>query len=371
MLLGTGSDPVVVPTNMRQDKFREVLSAITDVDLVQDKRPLFEAAPGAPTKAEALRQTPRMPMLQDNDPSQAALPRDLMDPFGKGPTSENGTPLSIGALRRAKLVTIGDGRYWMALGDPSSDSDAQWVMDGTGKKFELNLKQLEPLIKSRRPDLYKDYVDPVWGMPTATPAAPAVASGPTLQAQPLTVPAAPGVYGSMQPAPGGAAPAAPPPAAQPLPQKLPQVALPPPAPPTPVQPAPAAQPAAPRPVPPPLPTQPPPAPAAKADDVLQYFPKGTDKATAEKHYKALADDFKADGREEDLAAAIKNGARFDAGGVLRPPPVNGFIAGAVGISGAEGRFVYIKKKPDGTPGSHFVVEHGDVEAFKKKHEAGK
>lgn len=100
---------------------------------------------------------------------------DLIDAFGSMPMSENGTPLSMAKVRGGKLVTIGDGRYYVATGDLAAD-DPQFVRDGTGKNFVLDLKALEPKLRQRRPDLYKGYevavqgeaYDPITSAPVPT-----------------------------------------------------------------------------------------------------------------------------------------------------------------------------------------------------------
>ena len=102
---------------------------------------------------------------------------DLIDPFGSMPMTENGNPLNIdmAKVRSGKLVTVGDGRYFIATGDLAAD-DPQFVRDGTGKNFVLDLKALEPKLRQRRPDLYKGYevavqgeaYDPITSAPVPT-----------------------------------------------------------------------------------------------------------------------------------------------------------------------------------------------------------
>lgn len=122
--LGRGN-PVVVPANLRQSGFADVL-----------------------------------PSLREGD---------LTDAFGAGPSTRSGNPVSMGALRRATMVTVGPGQYWMALGDPQG-TDPQWVENGMGKRYVLDLNQLEPLLRKRRPDLYLGYVEPVVAPPPLTDA---------------------------------------------------------------------------------------------------------------------------------------------------------------------------------------------------------
>lgn len=97
---------------------------------------------------------------------EALRPEDLIDPFGKGPTSGKGTPLSMGALRRGYFVSTdaARGKYFIALGDPTGE-DPMFVQDGTGKNFVLDIDSLKDKLRSRRPELFQGYVNPVWGSP--------------------------------------------------------------------------------------------------------------------------------------------------------------------------------------------------------------
>lgn len=115
---------VVLPTNVRTDALPEIMEAVRITDLVEGKPP--EAGKTGPVQG------------------------------GEAPIDVMGRPLSIGTLRRATLVTIGDGRYWMALGDPTGD-DPQWVGSKTAPdgRFVLDLKKLEPVLRERVPSAYK------------------------------------------------------------------------------------------------------------------------------------------------------------------------------------------------------------------------
>jgi len=103
---GTGA-PAVVPPDVKRDRFGELLDTIR--------------------------------------------PEDLVDPFDVGPSAADGTPLSLATLRRARLVTVGPSRYWLALGD--LQDDPQFVMHG-GRPFVLDLGALGDTLRRRRPDLY-------------------------------------------------------------------------------------------------------------------------------------------------------------------------------------------------------------------------
>lgn len=102
-----GSRPVVIPPDVKQDGFAELIEAIRLDDLV--------AAGGAPLHGD-------------------------------------GSPASLASVRRASLVSAGDARYLLALGDPADDP--QWLMDGRGEPYVLDLARLAPALRKRRPDLY-------------------------------------------------------------------------------------------------------------------------------------------------------------------------------------------------------------------------
>ncbi|MEL6289532.1 MAG: hypothetical protein AAFQ35_12240 [Pseudomonadota bacterium] len=72
-----------------------------------------------------------------------------LDDFSSPPRDANGAPLSVSAIRRGTLVTQGNGRYWIALGDPDGD-DPQWLAGETpGKPFVLDLPALLPKLRAR------------------------------------------------------------------------------------------------------------------------------------------------------------------------------------------------------------------------------
>ena len=105
---GPAGSPIVIPPDVRQDKFKDLIETI---------------------RAE-----------------------DLIDPFGGRPESGDGKPLTMATLRRAKLVTIGQGRYMMALGS-DLQNDPQYVVRG-GEPYVLDLNALSGTLRRRRPDLY-------------------------------------------------------------------------------------------------------------------------------------------------------------------------------------------------------------------------
>lgn len=105
--ISRGDTPVVIPPDVKQDGFGELVEAIRLDDLT--------ATGGAPLHGD-------------------------------------GSPASIASVRRARLVSAGAARYLLALGDPLEDP--QYLMDGRGQPYVLDLGKLAPTLRKRRPDLY-------------------------------------------------------------------------------------------------------------------------------------------------------------------------------------------------------------------------
>lgn len=53
----------------------------------------------------------------------------------------NGVPLTARQLRRAHLVTAGDGVYRVALGDPYG-ADPQWLATPDGRHWQIDMREL-------------------------------------------------------------------------------------------------------------------------------------------------------------------------------------------------------------------------------------
>lgn len=66
----------------------------------------------------------------------------------------NGKGVNIATFRAATLVSIGDGRYWAAMGEPESE-DPQYLQGPDGKLFVLDLKRMMPALRRRRPDYFR------------------------------------------------------------------------------------------------------------------------------------------------------------------------------------------------------------------------
>lgn len=101
-----GSDKVVVPVNVRADRFDNVVDAIRDEDL-------------------------------------ARLPPGI-----------DGKPVAARTVQKGHLVAVGVGRYRVAAGDPAGD-DPQWVTTQDGSYFILDLNALEGTLRTRVPGAYR------------------------------------------------------------------------------------------------------------------------------------------------------------------------------------------------------------------------
>jgi hypothetical protein len=102
---GGDSNAIVLPPAVRADGLEDLLGAITTEDLVASR-----------------------------------------------PRYADGSTAPVSEVRRAKLKNAGDGRYWLALGDPEGE-DPQWLLDTDGRKWVLDLNAMLPELGRRRPDL--------------------------------------------------------------------------------------------------------------------------------------------------------------------------------------------------------------------------
>lgn len=142
-LFAGGSDPFIAPANVDAARVRELLDTVRITDLVEGGMPVDVEAPetdvettAAAVGVQGFANIPALTALQ-----QKGLPVD-----------DKGRPVSIATLRRARLVTVGDGRYFLAMG---SDEDPRYIRTPTGENYVLDLKALEPVLSERRPDLYR------------------------------------------------------------------------------------------------------------------------------------------------------------------------------------------------------------------------
>jgi uncharacterized protein YcbK (DUF882 family) len=125
-ILDPVSNAIVLPSNVRQDTWREMFDQITADDLRAANQPL--------------------------------------------PVDANGVPLSMTRVVNSTFVQIGPGQYMIARGDPSVAGAEQWVLaspspQGAAKTdaaaplrpsepFILDLKALTPVLRRRLPDLF-------------------------------------------------------------------------------------------------------------------------------------------------------------------------------------------------------------------------
>lgn len=82
--------------------------------------------------------------------------------FGDAPPRfANGKPVTKADLGNAALEMVGDGRYWLNMGS----ADVPLYLKGSGEEpFTLDLNALEPKLKQRRSDLYLGGKPPLPGM---------------------------------------------------------------------------------------------------------------------------------------------------------------------------------------------------------------
>lgn len=126
---GFGSNnPIVIPPNIKKDGFRDLIQTIRHEDL-------YSSAGYGGVETSVV-----------------------------GPVTGDRRPLPLADIRRANLVTVGPGQYWLSMGDPDG-GDPQWIKDVSGKNYVLDMHALEPLLKKRRPDLYLGYLQPVADVP--------------------------------------------------------------------------------------------------------------------------------------------------------------------------------------------------------------
>lgn len=106
---GGGRIEVQVPPSIRQDRFGDVLGALTDADL-------------------------------------AALPNP--------PVTPSGAPMDAGALRRMMPI-FGPGGYRFAMPSTDSSQARRPVMGRDGRPFVLDLEAMSPTLRGRVPDAYR------------------------------------------------------------------------------------------------------------------------------------------------------------------------------------------------------------------------
>lgn len=91
------------------------------------------------------------------DLKQDAMPELMrsieLGDFEVPPMTAGRRTASAAAIRQAKLVPAGAGRFYLNIGD---DDAPEWLANAEGGKFVLDMKALKPRLAPRRPDLYLD-----------------------------------------------------------------------------------------------------------------------------------------------------------------------------------------------------------------------
>lgn len=150
---GPYSQNIVIPPNVRQDKFHELVASIRSQDLIKGGVPALPSGMEAPKDADVAEGAAASKIL-----ARGSLQTPTPNVTLGTPLDSKGRPISAGALQNMTLVSVGEGKYQIAQGDPASNEPkfvAEMGPDGRLKEYVLDLKQLEPVLKQRRPDLYK------------------------------------------------------------------------------------------------------------------------------------------------------------------------------------------------------------------------
>lgn len=117
--------PVIVPSNVRADGFKDLIDTIRIEDL-GEARPYIRVA--------------REITIDDIKAGGVIKPRYEMKP---APITE---------LRRATLRNVDAGRYQVIT--RKDDAGVELLVDKNGRPYELDLNALAPVLRKRRPDLY-------------------------------------------------------------------------------------------------------------------------------------------------------------------------------------------------------------------------
>lgn len=131
----------IVPPNIRTDALPDLIDALRITDLVEGGMP-----GGTPDLGLKMSAAEKQSLARAKEHAKQTglddVDRNLVPRATRGAPIDNmGRLITVGAFRRATLVTIGDGRYWMALGNPLSD-DPQWIgsHDTPDGRYVLDLK---------------------------------------------------------------------------------------------------------------------------------------------------------------------------------------------------------------------------------------
>ncbi len=159
-----GGMQYIVPPNIAQDKVPTLLANLKISDIIGG----YPVAPGAAdikTEAKTGKQysgggpeTP--PVVGSVDKfdggtigeTAAAMRMQGTAPQSNDPVGSRGEPVSMATIRQAKLVTVGDGRYWLAMGD---NNDQKFIKTFDGRNWELDLHKYESILRPRVRDAYR------------------------------------------------------------------------------------------------------------------------------------------------------------------------------------------------------------------------
>ena len=155
---GRSKPTILVPTNVDQGKIPDLINALKVSDLVPQSVATTGAAGELPATESGGMTPPQMTeeersAVQNSAASTGALTRI---PLAGAPVYKNGQLISLADLRGATLVTVGYGKYRLALGNLDAD-DPKWVMspgmpDGI---YILDIVAHEPLLKELVPSAYR------------------------------------------------------------------------------------------------------------------------------------------------------------------------------------------------------------------------
>jgi hypothetical protein len=159
---------VILPPNVKTNSLQQVLNTIQPQDFlnaqaVEVQRGVQAGDPesGMPAPVEPQGEAvgkPKPNMLVDGVIAEAPAPSQAKPAVARPgtPVDERGRPLPMSVIRQATPVYWRNGQYLLATSDPTSD-EPRFVGDPNGPNglFVLDLKKLEPILKRRRPDLYR------------------------------------------------------------------------------------------------------------------------------------------------------------------------------------------------------------------------
>jgi hypothetical protein len=144
---GHASQSITVPSNIKQDAIPDLINALKPGELSLRMPQLPTGATNAEGGTSGV---PGQTGAQSGPSGQIGFPMD-----------SHGRMLTTAQLRTATLVTVGDGRYVLAMGDPNGDAPDWVITNGPNSdrygRFVLDLKAFEPVLRQRVPGAYRPY----------------------------------------------------------------------------------------------------------------------------------------------------------------------------------------------------------------------